>query len=67
MIPWLVGRCHVGEDHNTVRRYVLSRFKGGRAHFLTLPKPTKRAVFTMIATEHRENRSLYLYVMGGSQ
>ena len=67
MISQIVARCHVGEDFNAVRRYTLSRFKGGRRGFLKLSRKAKRQVFTVIYREHAANRKLYRQVMSGSR
>lgn len=66
-VSWLVSQCHVGQDHNSVRRYVLSRFNAGRVGFLALPKLKRRGILAEISREHKANRATYAFVMKGGK
>ena len=65
MVRQIVGRCHVGNDYGTVRRYVVSRFNRGYHGFRALDRKTRRAMLRDITRAHSENRDLYRFVMGG--
>jgi hypothetical protein len=61
----IVDRCHVGQDYGSVRRYVVSRLRHGYRTFKALPRAQRRAILREIHRTHRDNRRLYMSVMGG--
>ena len=65
IVRQIVGRCHVGEDYLSVVRYVLSKLKGGRTAFFTVPRDERRYIIGSTLACHAENRNTYSAVMGG--
>jgi len=67
MVRQIINRCHVGQSNRAVIKYFISRLRNGHTTWRALPREERRQWLRWVISVHRDNRSLYRMVMGGSR
>lgn len=65
MIRQIVDRCHVSDSNFHVIKYVISRLKRKYKTWKSLSQVERKKMMKEIIKIHKENRSLYNFVMRG--
>jgi hypothetical protein len=65
IIRQIVDRQHTADSYCRVLRAVVQEISGRYYTWVRLPKPTRRGIWNEAVRVHRENRRLYIRVMGG--
>lgn len=66
IVRQIVNRCHCGDSHLSVIRYLSTRVKGGTRAFLKVDRRERRDIMRQAIAVHDANRSLHDAVMSGN-
>ena len=64
-VDQIVGRCHVGDSHRKVIRYVISRLSNKHRGFRKMDRITRRFLLRAVIKSHDQNRAVYRDVVSG--
>lgn len=65
IVKQIVDRQHAATPWRQVLRVVISRLRGGKQYWRSLPRETRRQVVAEVYTRQRANWRLYVAVVSG--